>query len=120
MAGKFGKRLAFFALAGAALAGVYYFFFREKDDPEESEPKESEIKNFFEEMPAREYVSLNREAGEEEEAAKEVLKDKIEESVKEKEEKEREKEEGVGLVKEDVNTSDFEFESLNDDEEEDI
>ncbi len=111
---KLGKILGFVALAGAILGGIYYFFFREEEEGEEGAlPKENEIKNFFDEMPAREYVSLNREVSDKD-SAKEAIKEKIDQSMKEKEEKEREKEEGVGLVKEDVDTTEPNFENFED------
>ena len=61
-------------------------------------------------MPSREYVSLNREASDSD--AKATLKDKIGESVREQEEKQKEAEDGVGLVKEEVDTAEFEFEKF--------
>ncbi len=113
---KLGKILGFAAIAGAILGGIYYFFFRDEEDGEEGAlPKESEIKNFFDEMPSREYVSLNREASDKD-SMKESIKEKIDQSVKEKEEKKREEEEGVGIVKEDVDTTEPEFEDFELDE----
>ena len=110
MAKKFGKILTFAAFAGAVFAGIYYFFLRDEDDGDEAKPKENEIRNFFEEMPAREFVSLNREASDSD--AKASLKGKIGESVREQEEKLKEEEDGVGLVKEEVDTAEFEFEKF--------
>lgn len=119
MAKKLGKFLAFCAAAGAIAAAVYYFFVREEDDVDDNaKPKENEIKSFFEEMPAREYVSLNRES-EAEEERKEAIREKIDQAAKEQEKKEQEEKEGVGLVKEEVKTSDFAFEDLEGSEEED-
>ena len=116
---KLGKILGFAAIAGAVFGGIYYFFFREeKEDSKESAlPKENEIKNFFDEMPSREYVSLNRETSESKDI-KESLKEKIDQSVREKEEKKREEEEGVGLVKDEVDTSAPEFEKFKEEPEE--
>ena len=109
---RLGKVLGFAAVAAAILGGIYYFFFREEEDSKESAlPKENEIKNFFDEMPSREYVSLNREASEGKDI-KESLKEKIDQSVREKEEKKRAEEEGVGLVKDEVDTQAPEFEKF--------
>ena len=108
---KLGKVFGFAAVAGAILGGIYYFFIRDEEDGDDALPKENEIKNFFDEMPAREYVSLNREAADKE-AMKETIKEKIDQSVKEKEEKKREEEEGVGLVKDEVDTAEPEFKAF--------
>ena len=120
---KLGRILGFAAITGTILGGLYYFFIRNEDEAKEGEaPKENEIKNFFDEMPSREYVSLNREVSESEsenesESRKESIREKIDQSVQEKEAKKREQEEGVGLVKEEVNTSEPEFKDLKADEE---
>ncbi len=114
---KLGKFLGFAAVAAAILGGIYYLFFREEEDSKESAiPRENEIKNFFDEMPSREYVSLNRETSETNDM-KESLKEKIDQSVKEKEAKKKEEEEGVGLVKEEVDTSAPEFEKFKEESE---
>ncbi|MCR4923100.1 MAG: hypothetical protein K5931_03745, partial [Lachnospiraceae bacterium] len=75
MAGRFKKILAFAAVAGAACAGIYYFFIRDTKGALEdgSGNKESEIKKFFEDIPSREYVPLSKgEADPEEEKAPEA------------------------------------------------
>ncbi len=114
---KLGKFLGFAALAGAVFGGIYYFFIRDDEESEEGAlPKENEIKNFFDEMPSREYVPLNREVSENDNI-KETLKEKIDQSVKEKEAKKREEEEGVGLVKEEVDTAKPAFEKFKEESE---
>ena len=113
MAGKFGKFLAYVTVLGAIAAAIYYFFFKDEEDAEngEGEGKESEIKKFFEEMPSREYVPLNKNAAEADKR-KSSIKNKIDESRKEKAAKAKEEAEGVGLVKDEVDPGEYEFEDF--------
>ncbi|MCR4741075.1 MAG: hypothetical protein K5886_12560 [Lachnospiraceae bacterium] len=113
MAAKFKKFITFAAVLGAICAAIYYFFVKDDEETEngEGEEKESEIRKFFEEMPSREYVPLNKNAAEADKM-KSSIKNKIDESRKEKAAKAKEKAEGVGVVKEDVNPDDYEFEEF--------
>ncbi|MCR5108181.1 MAG: hypothetical protein K6B28_08445 [Lachnospiraceae bacterium] len=116
MAGKFGKILAFATIAGAACAGIYYFFLRDEvNEPEDAAGnKESDLKKFFDEMPSREYVPLNKNAAEADKM-KSSIKDKIDQAAEEEKERKQEEADGVGLVKDDVKTDDFEFKDLDKD-----
>ncbi len=117
MAGKFGKFLAFTAIAGAACAAVYYVLGDKKVETFD----ENGSSDFFEKKPDREYVSLNTDeikeaAGELKEKAgeaKDAILGKLSEAAAEIKEKAQEAAEGVGLVKDSAKeTEDFEFEDF--------
>ena len=123
MAGKFGKFLAFTAVAGAACAAVYYVL----GDKKEEILDDNGSSDFFEKKPEREYVSLNTDeikeaAGELKDKAveaKDVILGKLSEAAAEIKEKAQEAAEGVGLVKDsDKETEDFEFEEFATEEDE--
>ena len=124
MAKKFGKFLAFTALTGAACAAVYYILGNKKDVPYDDGDNGSS--DFFEKKADREYVSLNadelkektEEIREKAEDTKEVIMNKLNEAAEELKEKAKEAAEGVGLVKEDKETEDFEFEDFATEEDE--
>ncbi|MCR5507383.1 MAG: hypothetical protein K6F34_01715 [Lachnospiraceae bacterium] len=123
MAGKFGKFLAFTAIAGAACAAVYYVL----GNKEGEEAGDTGSSDFFEKKSDREYVSLNTDdikeaAGELKEkavVAKDAILGKISEAAAEIKEKAQEAAEGVGLVKDSAKeTEDFEFEDFATEEDE--
>jgi len=110
---KFLKLLGFVTVAGAAVAGLWYFLdntreyddddFEEEDDDEED--AEEEVKE------ERAYVSLDPVAEEENKSA---LEKAVTSAVKETIAKAEETADGVGVVKEEAEkkVSGFEFKSL--------
>lgn len=106
---KLGKILTFVGISGAALAGFWYFLDTNKKAKQEADEyddfdDEEEEEELFEE---RTYVSLDKD-----DAASEALKRVVTEAVNDMNAKEEEAAEGVGLVKEETDTKDFEFESF--------
>lgn len=111
---KFGKLLAFVTVAGAAVAGLWYFLDNTKvyeEDDFEDEDADDEVK----EEEERAYVSLDPVVADEDKAA---LEKAVTSAVKESIAKAEETADGVGVVKEDVEkkVSGFEFKSLEDEE----
>jgi len=110
---KFGKIVAFIGVAGAALAGLWYFLDNVKDcegccqDSDEDEEKKDE---------ERSYVSLDPEEKEED---KEALKKAVTDAVKETQAKAEEAAEGLGVVAEDIakKADEFEFKSFDESKE---
>ena len=117
---KTGKLLAFIGIAGAAVAGFWYFLDRskkdeyyacEKDEKDEAEDKEEETK--------REYVSLDtseEKLAEAEAAAKRSLKETVKSVAMDMKQKAEDAAKGIGIVKDEDkdNASDFAFESFDD------
>ena len=117
----FGKFITFVGVTGAALAGLWYFCEMNKDkcacaDEGGDEPEKKSAGE-------RSYVSLDPEVKEEmAEAAEEVkeavtdgkdtLKKAIKSAARDIIEKTEEAARGVGLVKDNAKTSDFEFEDF--------
>jgi len=109
---KIGKLLAFIGVSGAALAGLWYFIDVTKKTREceeecaaDEEEQEEEV-----ETESRSYVNLNdTEASE---ADKEALKKTVASAVSESIAKAEEAAEGIGIVKEEKDASDFSFESF--------
>ncbi|MFT3984469.1 MAG: hypothetical protein QM697_11225 [Lachnospiraceae bacterium] len=105
MAKKFGKFLAFAALAGAAAAGVYFYLNKKDEKPCDCENDfDDDIENFFDDEKEkaasnsnREYVSLNKSTSTD--SAKDALKNAVMETAAELKEKAAEAADGVGLVK---------------------
>lgn len=91
---------------GAALAGLWYFLDTAKK-AQKIDAKDEECKQ--EPCADRTYVSLEPTDGD-----KETLKKVVESAVCESAQKAEEKAEGVGIVKDDSNTSDFKFTSFDD------
>ena len=125
MAGKFGKFLAFSAMAAAACGAVYYIYGNKRDLSYDSD--ENGAGDLFEKKGEREYVSLSgdnlkekaEELKEKADETKDVLMNKINEAASEMKEKAKEAAEGIGLVKEeDKDASDFEFEDFKTEEDE--
>lgn len=111
---KFGKLLAFITVAGAAVAGLWYFLDNTKvydDDFEDDEDDDDEEADDEE----RSYVSLDPVVTSEDKAA---LEKAVTSAVKDTIAKAEETAEGVGVVKEeaDKKVSGFEFKSLDDEE----
>lgn len=104
---KIGKILTFIGIAGAALAGLWYFLDNVKKDDYEDEVDENEEDD--EEVSERSYVSLDTS---DEKSDREALEDAIKSVVSESIAKAEEEADGVGLVKGDNEASDFEFESF--------
>lgn len=110
---KLGKIIAFVGVAGAALAGLWYFLDNVKGSEEEDDC-DAEEKDVADEE--RSYVSLDPVSEENKEALKKVVTD----AVKENQAKAEEAAEGLGLVKDDVaeKANEFEFESFDKDQDE--
>lgn len=111
---KFGKLLTFIGISGAALAGLWYFIDTTKKGREEEEVASDETnEEACEEAEPHSYVSLNTdEEGEGADIDKEALAKNVASAVSESIAKAEEALEGVGVVKEDADTSDFTFESF--------
>ena len=111
---KIGKIMAFVGVAGAALAGLWYFLDNvKKCDCDCNEEEETETKK-----DERSYVSL--EPTEEELAEdKESLKKAVVDAVKETQAKAEEAAEGLGVVTEETaeKANDFEFKSFDESKE---
>lgn len=109
---KLGKILTFVGISGAALAGFWYFLDtnkkakREYDEYDDFDDEEEEEEDLFED---RTYVSLDTDGAS---ASSDALKRVVTEAVNDMTAKEEEEAEGVGLVKEETDTKDFEFESF--------
>lgn len=119
---KFGKFLTFVTVTGAAAAGLMYFLDKREsgkcqcpcdDNDEDDFVNEEEVKK------ERSYVKLNPEIKETIEETKEALnegKETLKKAVKSAAQdimaKAEDAAKGVGLVKEDKEMSDFEFEDF--------
>lgn len=123
MAKKFGKTLAFLAMASAVCAGVYYFLTKEDSECEDcsKDDKAKDINDFFtkkEKAEAeREYVNLGTPAcdlGDKPE--NEVLKNVVTKAAEELQEKAEEIKDGVGIVKDSAEASEFSFEKFEENE----
>ena len=126
---KIGKLLAAMGTAGAALAGLWYFLEQSKkaqnadkeieDDVEET--KEEEKRSYVTLDPVSVTEETEEKAVEEctaaDDAAKEALKKNVAEAVSEAKAKAEEIADGVGVVKEDKQVSEFKFDTLDDKEE---
>lgn len=107
---KLGRIIAFVGVAGAALAGLWYFLDNVNkaesscDDEEEDGVKEEE----------RSYVSLDPTDDESED--KQTLKKVVADAVKDTQAKAECEADGVGVVKEEAaeKANDFEFKSFDD------
>lgn len=113
---KLGRLITFVGVAGAALAGLWYFIDttkkvrQEEDDTKTSEPEA--------EKEPRSYVSITpEECACQSELDKESLKKNVTSAVEETIAKAEEVADGIGVVK-DQATSDFEFKSFDDKDEE--
>ena len=112
---KFGKFLAFIGVAGAAVAGFWYFLERSEkgycsckcDGGDETGEAKSEEE--------RSYVSLDTTAeriAEAEAAAKRTLKETVKSVAQDMKQKAEDAAKGVGLVKDAETASSFAFESF--------
>lgn len=114
MAKKFGKFLAFTAIAGAAAAGVYYYFNREGITEDAKPDFAKDVDNFFENKKSREYVSLNNVASDEN---KEALKNAVEQATEEIKETAEQAAENIGIIRdESAEAADFAFKEFKDEE----
>ncbi len=113
----FGKFITFVGITGAALAGLWYFCETNKDKSEckcDGDPDEA-----FDKGKERSYVSLDPELKEAAEDIRETVKDgkdTLKKAVKSAAQdimaKAEDAAKGVGLVKDQKDTSDFEFEDF--------
>lgn len=112
---KLGKLITFIGVSGAALAGLWYFIDTTKKARECEE--EAGCDNSEEEVTPVEHSYVCLDPTEDEAADKEALKKTVASAVTESIAKAEEAAEGVGLVKEEKDASDFAFESFDDKEE---
>lgn len=110
---KLGKILTFVGISGVALGGLWYFLDNVKRERELEEDFEDD--EYEDEVEERSYVSLEPTAEE-----KEALKKVVTEAVNDMSAKAEEDLEGVGVVKEETETKDFEFKSFDNEDEENI
>lgn len=112
---KIGKLLAFIGVSGAALAGLWYFIDVTKKTREFEEADAADVDDEEEKTEAepRSYVSINDD-DEVSESDKEVLKKTVASAVSESIAKAEEAADGIGIVKEEKDASDFTFESFDD------
>lgn len=115
---KIGKIITFVGISGAALGGLWYFLNNTKKETEgvaEAEDKacdkEPEV-----EAPERSYVSLDPKPATDDQD-KASLKKAVKEAVSEISAKADQAAEGVGLVKEEKDTKNYEFETFEDNKE---
>ncbi len=117
---KLMKVLAFIAVAGAAVAGFWYFLFRTENDETIQCGEKSDDEEAQEEI-KREYVSLDTSieaATEAFSAAKETMKKNVKEVAENLKKKAEEKAENLGIVKceEEKAASEFEFQAFESEE----
>lgn len=106
---KIIKLVTFVGLAGAALAGLWYFLDSRNEEVEEEDLACDETKD-EEEATERSYVSINADSTSDKEALAKAVTDAVKESIA----KADEKAEGLGVVKDDSaeKANDFEFKSF--------
>lgn len=110
---KIAKLLVFVGTAGAALAGLWYFIDTNKKIRECEEPDDFD-KDVEEDGETHSYVNLEPA----DTVDKEALKKNVASAVDEAKAKAEDEAEGVGLVKEEKDASDFSFKSFDDAKEE--
>lgn len=113
---KLGKILTFVGISGAALGGLWYFLDTTKK-AKRDDYDDDYYEDDYDDEPCSEraYVSLEPD---EESCNAEALKKVVTEAVSDMNAKAEEAAEGVGLVKEETDTKDFEFESFDKDADE--